>query len=555
VEGYSGIVEYALLREDGSEFPGELTTVLMRGPSGEPTGLVSITRDVTKRKQAEEALRESEERYRTLFESAAEGILIADIETRKLTYANPAIGTILGYSREELTKMNVSDIYPKTSPEDVLAEFDAQARGEKVLSSGLPCLKKDGTIVYVDVNGARAIIDGRECYIGFFTDVTEQKRVQEELQKIEKLESIGILAGGIAHDFNNLLTGIMGNISLARRYVKPKGKVSERLDEVEKASIRARDLTQQLLTFSRGGTPIKKPASIAELIKESAVFSLSGSAVRPEFSLPDDLWIVEIDEGQMSQVIRNIVINADEAMPNGGIIKISAKNMVIKKAGALPLPHGNYIEIFIEDHGVGMPKEHLPKIFSPYFTTKQKGSGLGLTIAYSIIKNHGGYITVESTPNLGTNFHIYLPASSKPAPVKKKSAREKPMHGKGRILVMDDEEIIRAMLVKMLTFSGYGVETSQDGAEAVELYRKARESGQPLDAVILDLTVPGGMGGEETVKKMLEIDPKVKAIVSSGYATDPIMSEYKKYGFSAVVTKPYNVRQMEETLHDVLADK
>jgi CheY-like chemotaxis protein len=242
-------------------------------------------------------------------------------------------------------------------------------------------------------------------------------------------------------------------------------------------------------------------------------------------------------------------------MPAGGTLNISARNTTIQRLGALPLPKGNYVQIDIKDEGIGMSKQQFARLFEPYYTTKQKGSGLGLATAYSIIKNHSGYITAESTQNVGTTFHIYLPASGKPTPVKKKSAREKPIHGKGRILVMDDEEIIRAMLLKMLTLAGYDIEPAKDGAEAVELYRKARESGQPFDAVILDLTVPGGMGGKETVKNLLEIDPKVKAIVSSGYATDSIMSEYKKYGFSAVVTKPYSVIQMEETLHDVLAGK
>ncbi len=398
--------------------------------------------------------------------------------------------------------------------------------------------------------------DGSLCIIEVLRDITERKQVEDERQKLKKLESVGILAGGIAHDFNNLLTGIMGNISLAKRYVEPKGKAFERLDEAEKASVRARDLTQQLLTFATGGLPVKKLASVAELIKESAAFSLSGSGVRPEFSLPDDLQMAEIDEGQMSQVIRNIIINADEAMPNGGIINIRAKNRVIKKAEALPLPNGNYIEISIEDHGVGISKEHLPRIFDPYFTTKKKGSGLGLATVYSIAKNHGGHITVQSTQNVGTTFHIYLPASEKPAPIKEKEAlKEAPIHGKGRILVMDDEEVIRELLSQELTDVGYTVGLTADGAEAIEQYTKAKESGQPFDAVIMDLTIPGGMGGKEAIKHLLELDSTAKVIVSSGYATDPILADYEKYGFSGVVAKPYNVTQIEKTLHDLLRKK
>jgi len=347
----------------------------------------------------------------------------------------------------------------------------------------------------------------------------------------------------------------MGNISLAKRYVEPKGKAFERLDEAEKASLRARDLTQQLLTFARGGAPIKKTVSITQVIKESAVFSLSGATVRPEFSLADDLWMVKIDEGQMSQVIRNIVINADEAMPNGGTIKIRAQNRVIKKAEALPLPSGNYIQISIADQGIGIPKEHLPRIFDPYFSTKKKGSGLGLATSYSIIKNHGGHITVESTMGVGTIFRVYLPALKKRS-LKRKEEKEQPAPiGQGRILVMDDEKTVREFLHAGLTDVGYDVELTSDGKEAITRYAEAKAAGQPFAAVILDLTIPGGMGGMETIKKLLELDPNINAIVSSGYATDPIMSNYKKYGFSAVVTKPYSVEELEKILHNLLGKK
>ncbi len=380
------------------------------------------------------------------------------------------------------------------------------------------------------------------------------KQLGEERQKIEKLESIGTLAGGIAHDFNNILTGIMGNIGLAKRHVQPKSKAGERLVEAEKASLRARDLTQQLLTFARGGAPIKKLVSIAELIQDSTTFALRGSNVRCEFSLVDDLWSAEIDEGQINQVITNLVINADEAMPEGGILNIGAKNRVVKTRSALPLPEGNYVEITIEDHGVGISKEHLSKIFDPYFTTKQKGSGLGLSSAYSIVKNHSGYITARSKLGVGTTFHIYLPASEKPIPVEKEAVAETAVAGKGRILVMDDEEVIRQLLESELTDVGYEVELTVDGAEAIEQYRKAKESGQPFDAVILDLTVPGGLGGKDVIRKLLEIAPDVKAIVSSGYSTDPIMADFKDYGFRGVVAKPYKMEQLEKTLRSLLRE-
>jgi len=296
---------------------------------------------------------------------------------------------------------------------------------------------------------------------------------------------------------------------------------------------------------------VKKTVNIAELLRESATFALRGSAARLELSLPDDLWSVEVDEGQMNQVIHNVVINADEAMPAGGVLKIGAVNSEIKEVSALPLPEGKYTRIDIEDTGIGISQEHLKRIYEPYFTTKKKGSGLGLSTVYSIIKNHGGYIIAESVQNQGTTFHIYLPASKKPVKVKKEKTRRNPTRAGGMILVMDDEEIIRKMLNNILSLAGYKAELTSDGAEALEKYAQAMEAGKPFDAVIMDLTIPGGMGGKEAVKKLLEIDPDARVIVSSGYATDSIMSEHKKYGFSAVITKPYSVKQLEETLRSL----
>ena len=383
-------------------------------------------------------------------------------------------------------------------------------------------------------------------------DITEQKQLEEERRRAEKLESVGTLAGGIAHDFNNLLTGVIGNITLAKRYLEPKSKAGERLTAAEKAALKARGLTQQLLTFARGGIPVRKVSSITELIKDTATFILRGSNVKCELSLPGDIWPVEVDEVQMTQVINNLAINAGEAMPEGGTIHIEAKNTVVE-GDALPLPAGKYVEITVEDHGIGIEKEHLSRIFEPYFTTKLKGSGLGLATTYSIIKNHDGYITVESEVGAGTTFHIYLPASKRPIPAKKREeAVQSAFPGRGKILVMDDEEVIREMLSKMLPLAGYEVELVKDGAEAIERYVKAEKAGQPFDAVIMDLTVPGGMGGREAIKELLEIAPAAKVIVSSGYATDSVMADYKQYGFSAIAAKPYSAGDLERILHNIL---
>ncbi|MFC1886872.1 PAS domain S-box protein, partial [Thermodesulfobacteriota bacterium] len=363
---------------------------------------------------------------------------------------------------------------------------------------------------------------------GVNQDITERKRLEEELLKAQKLESVGILAGGIAHDFNNILTMIIGNVSLAKMQVKPKDEIFDLLHEAETASTRAQTLTKQLLTFAKGGSPLKETASIKEIIEESSLFVLRGSKSRCEFSIAQDLRPVDVDTGQISQVINNIVINADQAMPGGGTIQVAAENLIIEDRHGLPVKPGGYIKIFITDQGVGIAEKHLSNIFDPYFTTKQEGSGLGLATSYSIIKRHEGHITVESQLGVGTTFHIYLPASDKIVPEKEEV---KLIKGHGRILVMDDETSLRKMVGKMLEKLGYESEFAKDGAEAIRMVKEAKESEKPYDAVILDLTVPGGMGGKETIKKLMEINPEIKAIVSSGYSDDPVLSNFQEYGF------------------------
>ena len=375
--------------------------------------------------------------------------------------------------------------------------------------------------------------------------------MEEELLKIQKLESVGILAGGIAHDFNNILTSILGNISVAIMHTTPKSEISQILTNAEGAALHAKDLTMQLLTFSKGGAPIKTSASIADLIKDSTNFMLRGSNVKCEFSLPDELWPVEIDEGQMSQVINNLIINADQAMPGGGNIEISSINVIIRPGDIIPLKKGKYVKVSIKDHGKGITKRNLTKIFYPYFTTKRSGSGLGLSVAYSIVKNHEGYITVMSKPGKGTTFYIYIPASQKKIP-EKRTWKKSLYMGKRNILVMDDEKMVRDILSRMLKKLGCEVVCVKDGAEAIIKYKQSKETGKPFDVVIMDLTIPGGMGGQETIKKLLEIDPEVKAIVSSGYSNDPIMSHYQAYGFSSVIAKPYRITELSKILRDVM---
>jgi signal transduction histidine kinase/ActR/RegA family two-component response regulator len=385
-------------------------------------------------------------------------------------------------------------------------------------------------------------------------DITETKKLQEEVLRISKLESVGMLAGGIAHDFNNILTAVLGNISLGQTKVHPEEEAYDIMRRAELAAIRAKDLTQQLLVFSKGGEPIKKTAYISNLIRETAAFSLRGSNVRCKFSIFKDLWPVDIDEGQFAQVINNLVINAKQSMWEGGLISIRAANMYVRDSSGLPLKSGRYVKISVKDRGVGISKDNIRKIFDPYFTTRQNGSGLGLASAFSIVKNHGGHVSVRSELGSGTTFDVFLPASDKDVSVPKKMNREDTPMDKGRVMVMDDEAMIREVTGEMLALLGYEAEFALSGEEALKKYKSALDSDRPYRAVIVDLTIPGGMGGKETIKKLLEIDPEVKAIVSSGYSNDPILAEFKQHGFSGIVVKPYRLGELREALSQVLND-
>lgn len=380
-------------------------------------------------------------------------------------------------------------------------------------------------------------------------------RLEQELLTSQKLDSIGVLAGGIAHDFNNILTAIMGNLCLAKLAVSPSEELYKRLSEAEKASQRAKGLTHQLLTFAKGGMPVKKTIFVEGVVREAARFALYGSNVRPEFSIWENLCPVDVDEGLMNQVVHNLVINAKQAMPGGGTLRIGGENVshIFQETKDLPLPPGQYVHITFADEGVGISKEHLPRIFDPFFTTKPKGSGLGLATSYSIVKKHGGHITVRSELGQGSVFSIYLLASSE-AVVEKEGERGALLKDYRRILIMDDEEVIRNVLGSMLTNLGYLVESACEGAQAIALYKRNFEAGIPFDAVMIDLTIQGGIGGKEVLQELRKVDPQAKAIVSSGYATDAVMANYEEYGFKGVLTKPYRIGELAEVLAQLLND-
>ncbi|MEK6652154.1 MAG: PAS domain S-box protein [Nitrospirota bacterium] len=515
--------------------------------------LSGMIMDISDRKLSEEAIKESEEKCRMLIENIQDGVFI--IQDAKIKFSNEAFAKMIGYTAEEVIGIDIQKLIAPEDLDMVLDRYQQRLAGKDVPKEYEFLMRHKDGVTRVIVNMLVGLVDyqGKTASMGTVKDVTEHKLMEEELQKAQKLESLGILAGGIAHDFNNILTAITGNISLAKMYAQPGLEVFDILTEVEKASLRAKNLTTQLLTFSKGGIPVKRLSSITKLIKDSCGFAISGSKVKCEISTPDDLCPVEIDKGQISQVIHHMIINAQQAMPEGGIIKVKAENITADAEHPLPLKDGKYLKISIKDHGIGIQEEHLAKIFDPYFTTKQEGSGLGLASAYSIVKKHDGHITAESKLGEGTTFYIYLPASEKKIPIVKDTGISPAVRGKGKVLVMDDDDIVRLVVGRMLGQCGYEAEFAEDGEGAIELYKKAKESGAPFDAVIIDLIIPAGMGGKEAIKKLIEIDPAIRAIVSSGYSDDPVMSNFKEYGFKDAMAKPYEIADLRQMLHKVIA--
>jgi PAS domain S-box-containing protein len=538
-------IDYRLIRTDGTVRILHAQAEIVADDAGDPVILSGTAQDITERKRAEEELRLSEERFCTLAGAAFEAIAVS--EEGNLVDANRQFCDMVGYSLDELRGMPVINFI---APEDrELVRHNQSIGYEAPYENRL--LHKNGSVILVESRARHFTIGNRRVRVTVLRDITERKRAEQDLLKTQKLESLGILAGGIAHDFNNILTAILGNISLARMKMKPDDPQIRRLEEAERASYHARELTQQLLTFAKGGSPVKSTVSLEGLIRDSAGFAIRGSNVRCDFHFSQDLLPVDVDEGQMGQVFNNLVINACQAMPEGGTISIEAHNADAGPEEGVPLHEGRYVRITISDQGTGIPEEHLQRIFDPYFTTKQLGSGLGLSIVHSVVRNHSGTITVKSRPGAGTTFIIYLPASTKQAVEKVPEGRDD-IAGKGRVLLMDDEEMVRQVTGEMLKTMGYEVEYASDGAEAIGMYEAAMASSRPFDAVIMDLTVPGGMGGKEAIKRLCETDPNVKAVVSSGYSRDPVMANYREYGFSEVIAKPFNSGELGRVMRKVI---
>jgi PAS domain S-box-containing protein len=548
--------EYTAVKKNGETFPAIIySTRFLR--DGGPAGIRGILIDITQRKQMEQELFAEKERLLVTLRSIGDAVITTD-RKGKIVLMNPVAEELTGWSETEALGRPLMEVF------NIVNEYTGEPCSnpvEKVLSSGQVVGLANHTML-ITRNGQERIIadsgapiaDTEGKTIGVvlvFRDITNQQRLENELLKMEKLKSLGVLAGGIAHDFNNFLTGILGNLSLAKMDLNPGNSVSRSLNEMEKAAVRAKDLTQQLLTFSKGGEPVKRTIRIAKLVREAAQFVLHGSNVRCKFDIDEKLMPVDVDESQITQVIHNLIMNADQAMPNGGTIWIRGANVDLAKGNPYALSPGNYVQVTVQDQGMGIHPLYTKKVFDPYFTTKQKGSGLGLAVAYNIVAKHDGQLTVDSEMGQGATFTIMLPASTL-SPKTYSEKRDEFVPGQGRILVMDDEDYIRELALSMLTKLGYEVVVAEEGQTAVELYRKAFDQGRPFDAVILDLTVPGGMGGKETIKHLVEIDKNVLAIVSSGYSNDPVIANYTHYGFCGAVRKPYLVQEMSQMLRLIL---
>lgn len=511
-----------------------------------------LAQEVAEREKVEEALRRSEATLANILRTVPLGL--GAISAWQLVWANDNLAQLTGFSLAELLQHDLRSLFlSHYDYHKFVNKVEVGLHRGQVLEFEVTWGTKDGQQREILLRCAQSGSEAPSSFIFTAMDITTRKRLEAESLKLSKLESLGILAGGLAHDFNNILTVVLGHLELLHLEAKNEPQILRRLVHIEEASLRARNLARQLLTFAKGGSPLKKVIALADFLPNAVSLVLSGSKCAARLSIAEELWPVAIDPDQIQQALNNILLNAEQAMPEGGFIEVRAQNRLVSALDPLPLAPGRYVQISIADKGVGIAPEHLAKIFDPYFTTKEHGTGLGLTTTFSIIKNHKGHIAVESEVGQGTTFHLYLPAAEETAEVPTGKVTELPLRGGGRILVLDDEKEIREVLKQMLHKLGYEPICVSDGKDALALYREALESGRPFAAVILDLTVPGGMGGEATLKALQQLDPQVRAIVSSGYSDNPIMSCYKDYGFQGVIAKPYKISDLGRILGALLS--
>jgi len=510
----------------------------------------SMQESLTQRQS--ELIREKE-RLQVTLRSIGDGVITTDTGG-KITMINKVAEQLTGWKQIQAKGIDIKEVFHII---DVATGAVCENPVQKALeTSGI--VEMNTKTILVSRNGMKRLIndsaapifDENSQIIGVvlvFRDITEKSRMEQHLQHAQKMDAISTLAGGIAHDFNNMLSVITGNISNALSDLSSDHELFDLLSETYEGSRKAAFLTQQLLTFSKGGAPIKQVANINQLIQESANFVISGAKTRLKFELEPQLLLAEIDVGQFNQVVGNLVINANQAMSQGGTIRIKTENYLFEDKNKFALSSGQYIKISVRDQGIGIPENQIQHVFEPFYSTKEKGHGLGLAISYAIIKKHGGHMSVKSTYGDGATFNIYLPATNKKS-AERINKKSESYHGQGHILILDDQMAILKMVAKMLKTMGYESTCTTDGIQTIDAYKKAFHSGKAYDLVILDLTIPGGMGGAKTITELVKIDPNVKAVVSSGYANDSIMANYQKFGFWGVVPKPYSKSQLAELL-------
>ncbi|HXK16826.1 MAG TPA: PAS domain S-box protein [Polyangiaceae bacterium] len=550
------------VHRDGTRVASSMNAVLAPiGPDGSSL-ILGMLEDITERKLAQERVGEGEERFRVIAEQSMLGLVI--LQDNAIRFANQAVSDINGYSIEEMSNWDTRDMAKAIHPDDLAFAMD-QSRKKQVGGPGALAhysyriITKSGETRWVE-NYSRSIeYGGRPADFVTMIDVTARKQAELSLNQLSlsmertaKLESLGVLAAGIAHDFNNLLGGLFGHLDLARARLDADSAARSHLDLAHEAFERAKGLTGQLLAFAKGGVPVRKVGSLAASVRQCAEFALSGSNVKVELDLEPELHNAEFDSNQLAQAFDNILINAKQAMPAGGTLRILGRNVVAQRGPAPELPPGPYVKLSFADQGSGISPAILERIFDPFFTTKALGSGIGLTAAYAILKKHDGHIEVESQPGAGAIFHVWVPATVDQAPQAVSSSHDT-KGGQGLVLVMDDDDMVRHMVGQMLLHLGYEAVPTSDGSEALARTRLLLSEGKQLSAAMLDLTVRSGEGGRDTVGPLRELAPGVPIIASSGYSDDPVMAEPAQFGFSASLPKPFRLDELDELLARLVA--
>jgi PAS domain S-box-containing protein len=520
---------------------------------------VELQNEIIARKQIEESSRRSEEKLRLALDASGQGTWDWNLIKQKLIWSEKC-RTFFGFDSH--VTVSHESFLGAIRPEDrerIKQAISYSLEQKEDYDEEMQVIWPDGTIHWVASKGKGIYLDDGTPIrmIGVMRDVTERRRMENDLITARKLEAVGRLAGGIAHDFNNLLAVIQGNIDLTKLKIPKENMAHSNLNVAEHATMQAAELTKRLITFAKGGDPIRRLSDIRGMIVDTIGSLVVLKSVEKKYSMDDDLWPVEIDEEQMRQVFRNLAINAAEAMPQGGTIKVETTNIMVNRHDLLPIPEGQYIRISIEDTGLGISENDLPHVFDPYFSTKQrgqeKGMGLGLSVCYSIVNRHDGCISVTSKEGSGSIFSIFLPAFNKEKPVEFRSHEGKHpgVKNKKKILVMDDEALVRDVTEQLLRIKGYDVATTSDGLEAIDLYKKAMQANNAFDTVFLDLSVKNGLGGVPTLVRLLKIDPHVRAVIFSGYGDDPVIQNFSVYGFIGAVTKPFTLEKLMSAIEKI----